>query len=275
MDKFIKIYKKLFRNNNGDSLIDIMEEIIIDLEKDKNKSFARNIKYTTKDYLCGIIQVLSNNISWRKYIGKIDGRVLNNKHNYYVKIGLYEKLYKINLRKYLRKNRKESNILSIDSTFIQNKNGVEKIGRNVFYKNKKGMKVTTIVDNKGIPIKINFNRGNRHDARIAPKILNQLKINVTPINKYVLADKGYDSEKIRELIRGKNYKPIIGRRRSKVKRKSLTKSEINIYKKRIIVENSYAWLRMFAKIDRYYEKTLKSYRGLLLLAISIIIFKRC
>jgi transposase len=94
-------------------------------------------------------------------------------------------------------------------------------------------------------------------------------------NKYVLADKGYDSKKIREIIRSKQYKPIIAPRRTNKKEKSLTKSEKIIYKKRIIIENSFAWIRMFAKIDKYYEKTLKSFNGLLLLALSIIIFKRC
>ena len=44
----------------------------------------------TKDYICGIIEVVSNNTSWRKYNGLINDRVLNNKHNYYCKIGVYE-----------------------------------------------------------------------------------------------------------------------------------------------------------------------------------------
>jgi hypothetical protein len=104
MDKFMVIYRKLLRNDSGNSLIDIMEQIINDLEKDKNKNYIRNTKHTTKEYICEIIQVLSNNTSWRKHIGKIDGRVLNNKHNYYVKIGVYEKLYELNLNIYLKKN---------------------------------------------------------------------------------------------------------------------------------------------------------------------------
>ena len=29
-----------------------------------------------------------------KYNGLIGGRILNNKHNYYLKLGVYEKLYK-------------------------------------------------------------------------------------------------------------------------------------------------------------------------------------
>ena len=166
----------------------------------------------------------------------------------------------------------------MDSTFIQNKNGKEKIGRNLFYKNKKGIKVTTIVDTKGVPIKVTINKGNRHDARIAPKILNQLDENkdVNIIKeRYILADKGYDSKQIRKIIRSKKYKPIIGKRKNnKKKNKKLTKTELKIYKKRIIVENSFAWIRNYPKIDKLYEKTIKSYRGLLLLTISIIIFKK-
>jgi len=88
MDKFMKLYYKLFNNHNCDSLIQIIENIIEKLESGKNKNYKKNVKYTTKEYICAIIEVLSNNISWRKYNGKIDGRVLNNKHNYYVKIGI-------------------------------------------------------------------------------------------------------------------------------------------------------------------------------------------
>jgi hypothetical protein len=136
MDKFQKIYKDLLKNNNGDYLIDMMEEIVNDLEKEKNKKYARNTKYHIRDYICEIIKVVTNNISWRKYIGIIDGRVLNNKHNYFVKIGVYKRLYKLNLNKYLETHKEEQKVLSIDSTFIPNKNGTEKIGRNIYYKNK-------------------------------------------------------------------------------------------------------------------------------------------
>jgi transposase len=135
--------------------------------------------------------------------------------------------------------------------------------------------VTALVDIKGVPMKLIINKGNRHDARIAPKILNQLEINNLPQKKYMLGDKGYDSNKIREIIKSKKYKPIIAKRKYPNKKKSLSKSEIKIYRKRIIVENAFAWIKMHSKIDKYYEKTIKSYKGLLLLAVSIIIFKKC
>jgi hypothetical protein len=213
MDKFIKIYKSLFKNNK-ESFIDIIEKIINKLEPKKNKNYCRNQKYTTKEYISGIIEVITNNISWRKYNGKINGRILNNKHNYYSKLGVYDELYKYNLNEYCLKTKNSySKYLSMDSTFIVNKNGTEKIGRNIYYKNKRGRKITAIVDSKGIPLNIHITSGNKHDCRIAPKIINQVKINKD--TKYLIADKGYDSKKIREKIRKLKIKPIIAKRKYK------------------------------------------------------------
>jgi transposase len=70
------------------------------------------------------------------------------------------------------------------------------------------------------------------------------------------------------------YTPIIPRRKNKINKSSLNKNEINIYRKRIVVENFFAWLKRYPKIDRIYEKTNLSYKGLLLMASSIIIFNR-
>ena len=109
----MKIYKKLFSNENKDNFFNMMEEIIQKKEIRKQEYYRRNIKYTTKDYIMGIIEVLSNNISWRKYNGKIDGRILNNKHNYYIKLDVYKNLYKSIKEKYL--DRTKMKYLSIDS----------------------------------------------------------------------------------------------------------------------------------------------------------------
>ena len=72
----------------------------------------------------------------------------------------------------------------------------------------------------------------------------------------------------------KGYIPIIPKRKTKNTKTSLTKNEIKIYKKRIIVENFFSWLKKYPKIDKIYEKTIASYTGLLMMVISLIIFNR-
>ena len=167
-DRFMKIYSKFLIRKSKFNFIELMESIINKLESNNNKMFIRNQKYTHIDYIMGIIEVLSNNTSWRKYNGLIDGRVLNNKHNYYSKLGVYDELYKVNLISYL-KTVNVSKTLSIYSTFIENKNGHECLGRNIYYKNKKGRKITAIVEDHGIPLIIDISEGNHHDCKLFEK----------------------------------------------------------------------------------------------------------
>jgi hypothetical protein len=67
----------------------------------KNQNYAHNIKYSIRDYISEIIKFTSNSVYWRRYKGKIDGKTLNNKHNEFIKAGIYKKAYKTILHKYI------------------------------------------------------------------------------------------------------------------------------------------------------------------------------
>lgn len=70
---------------------------------------------------------------------------------------------------YLKETNKEKiKVLSIDSTFIENKNGIDNAERNIYYKIKRG-KITAIVDTKGVPLMVNISEGNRHDCKLFEK----------------------------------------------------------------------------------------------------------
>ena len=190
---------------------------------------------------------------------------------------MYEKLYEKNLEEYLKVDREEKiKILSIDSTFIENKNGIDETGRNIYYKNKRGRKITAIVDTQGVPLILDVSEGNRHDCKLFDETFDKLKkskeIKINPKKKYFLADKGYDSEKIRDDLKKMKYIPIIPKRKGV--NSSLKKKEIKIYRKRIIVENTFSWIKRYAKVDRIDEKSKRSYEGLLMMATSIIIFNK-
>ena len=47
-----------------------------------------------------------------------------------------------------------------------------------------------------------------------------------------------------------------------------------IYKKRNFIENYHLWLKKFPKIKSLYERSINSYKGLLLLGVSVIIYRR-
>ena len=54
--------------------------------------------------------------------------------------------------------------------------------------------------------------------------------------------------------------------------KKLCKKDHSLYNKRIINENSFSWIKQYGILNHIYEKSIKSYRGLLLLALSYIVY---
>lgn len=87
----------------------------------KNIFYKRNVKYSLKDYIIGIIDVAKNNTSWNSYSGIINGNTLRKKHNEWIKLGIYDYVYENIFKKYLKTTpkTKELKFQSIDSTFIE------------------------------------------------------------------------------------------------------------------------------------------------------------
>lgn len=119
--------------------------------------------------------------------------------------------------------------------------------------------------------------------------------------QYLLADSGYDSINNHNILIKKGYTPLIKQNRKNIKNKKLirkfNKKQKEIYKKRIIIENYHSWIKKFSKtlhlsasvlaksnicfanigfskIKSLYERNICSYRGLLLIEISIIVHRR-
>lgn len=150
----------------------------------------------------------------------------------------------------------------------------------------KGIKITSLVSTNGIPISIQVDGGNKYDSPILPNVVNNCVIdcntkkyaNHNRYKQYLLADSGYDSKSNNQLLLDKGYIPIILQNKRNIKNtkliRKLNKKHKKIYKKRIIVENYHSWLKKFQKIASLYERNIDSYKGLLLLGISVIINRR-
>lgn len=285
-------HKKFF-NEPLDKLINIFYDSVHKLSPFKNDFYKRNVKYTLKDYIIGIIDILKNHTSWNSYNGKIKGNTLRKKYNEWVKIGVFEDIYKMSLDKYFKIVRKteELKYQSIDSTFIEDINGSNFSSFNAIYKRRKGesskgIKISSIVSTNGIPLSINIDTAKDYDSPLLPKIINNFSVNCNTFKyknhnrfkQYFLADAGYDSKYNIKLIKKIGYTPIIKYNKKNTKNEKLFRyfnnKEEKIYKKRIIVENYHAWIKKFKKIKCFYEHKIEYYRGLLLLGVSIIINRR-
>jgi hypothetical protein len=281
-NKNISIKSIIIKNEYTLSSID--KKIIKILIKNINNSQYKNNynftyssqKYSLQYILAYIIFIIKYSATWRT----LGIHIYNNIYKHYIKlnkINLFKSTYIELLKKYLIKTKNNTlNSLYTDTTFIVNKKGINEKARNKYMKNKNCNKVSIITDNKFIPIDIQIFKGNLNDSNI----LQQQFMNIdTYMNysKYFIADKGYCSSKIRNLLIAKNILPIIpyNKRNTKDKNKinKLTETDKNRYKKRINIEHVFSNLKSNHKLENRYEKYIHNYEGLLYLYFIKILCK--
>ncbi len=119
------------------------------------------------------------------------------------------------------------------------------------------------VDAFGLPIEFGLTGGEVHDCEAAPELIEKL-----PVSMYTIADKGYDSEALRDLIWNKKSIPIIPRKRNS----TIGNDDMDwtLYKYRHLVENAFARLKHFRSIATRYDKLKRNYASMLALACGYL-----
>ena len=122
-------------------------------------------------------------------------------------------------------------------------------------------KIHMAVDAYGLPIQFEITGGEVHDCKVATEFFAKL-----PEADYMIADKGYDSEDLRELIRKKSSIPMIPRKSNSIKGNN--DMDWGLYKYRHLVENVFARLKHFRAIATRYDKLKRNYASMLSMACS-------
>jgi transposase len=86
----------------------------------------------------------------------------------------------------------------------------------------------------------------------------------------VVADKGYNSERIRELLNGKQVKPVIPVRSDQSDQDRDESFDQEMYRDRNLVERLINRLKQWRRIATRYEKQAVNYSGMLTLAAMIL-----
>jgi transposase len=124
-------------------------------------------------------------------------------------------------------------------------------------------KIHMAVDACGFPIDFEITGGEVHDCKVAPEFFAKL-----PDADYMIADKGYDSEELRDLIRAKLSVPIIPRKSNS----TIGNGDMDwgLYKYRHLVENIFARLKHFRAIATRYDKLKRNYASMVAMACGFI-----
>lgn len=126
-------------------------------------------------------------------------------------------------------------------------------------------KIHLAVDANGNPIEFIIGDGTTHDVKVAPDLIDALNLKDTEV---LCADKGYDSELLRERIKNTRTKANIPKKRNS--QSSNEYMDWYLYKIRHLVENAFARLKHFRGIATRYDKLKQNYENSVALACIFI-----
>jgi len=124
-------------------------------------------------------------------------------------------------------------------------------------------KIHLAVDSDGLPIEFTRTGGEIHHSMAASELIEPL-----PPAKAVVADKGYDSGKIREQIKNKGASAVIPRRSNSVIGNA--DMDWSLYRHRHLVENAFARLKHFRGLATRYDKLKRNYESVVAMACGFL-----
>lgn len=114
-----------------------------------------------------------------------------------------------------------------------------------------------------------------HDVKLLEPTLDSIVVERPEGNgkrrEHLCADKGYTGEPAKKAVEERRYIPHIKQRGEE---KTRTRKGTKHPARRWVVERTLSWLNQFRKLTVRYEKTKRSYVGLLELACALITFRQ-
>ncbi|PHV03390.1 IS5 family transposase [Iodobacter sp. BJB302] len=124
-------------------------------------------------------------------------------------------------------------------------------------------KIHLAVDAYGLPIAFEITGGEINDCTAAPQLVAQL-----PSAEVIIADKGYDSESIRQQIKAQGARSVIPRKRNSIK--GNTDLDRGLYCYRHLVENAFARLKHYRAVAFRYDKLKRNYESVIAMACAFL-----
>ena len=187
---------------------------------------------------------------------------------------LFQKIRRKYINKYIISQSNKLCDLLIDSTVIYNKGGINKIGRNKFYKNKKATKISLMTDVNGFPLSILFMKGNYHDNCVFNQHIRDALVLVPNKTNHkksirIMADKAYSSKENYTLLESNNMGHIIPPRKN-MQLAQTYKYDKKEYSQRIKIEHIFSRIKAYKRINMRYDKIFSHFREFVLLGFIFV-----
>jgi IS5 family transposase len=106
------------------------------------------------------------------------------------------------------------------------------------------MKLEVVTDASGLPLGMAADAANVPETKLLKPALDDVPVPV-PTGTPVIADKGYDSDALRDELKAAGYEPIIPHRKNRVKPSRNDGRKMRRYSRRWTIERTNAWLHSY------------------------------
>lgn len=122
-------------------------------------------------------------------------------------------------------------------------------------------KIHAKVDALGMPLEFVLTAGNEHDIKSAEALLGAEN------SEYLLADRGYDSDALRDKLQERGTEAVIPGKKNRLKQ---VEYDTHIYKERKVIERFFNRIKHFRRVATRYDKTAFMFLGALTLTGILI-----
>jgi transposase len=144
----------------------------------------------------------------------------------------------------------------------------------------KGTKWMVLVDGQGLPLGVRLESASPAEVTLAEATLAEVRVprpNGRPRQKpeRVIADRGYDSDPLRQRLKRQGIELIAPYRKNNKERQYEDGRKLRRYLRRWIVERTNAWLGQSRRLLVRHEHLLATYRAFFYLACFWITLRHC
>jgi transposase len=199
--------------------------------------------------------VLASGVRWEdvpKELG-CSGRTAHRRLQAWEESGVWDHLHADLLRLLREADKFDADLVAIDSVIVRAFGGGDDTGPNPTDRRRPGTKHTLMVDRRGVPLVIRTAPANASDqTQILPTIAEFPEVPGQPGRpptkpKTVVADRGYDSEATRIILRWLGIEPRIAKRN--------TEHGSGLGKVRWVVERTISWIKGFRRMRVRYDRS--------------------
>ena len=222
--------------------------------------------------LTGILFVLKTGIQWEDLPQEMGccGMTCWRRLRDWQRAGVWDRLHELLLAELHRSDRIDWSRAAVDSASVRAVGGGQKTGPNPTDRSKPGSKHHVLTDAHGVPLQVQTSAANTPDIkRLLPLVVNIPKVRGKPGRprsrpKRLYADRAYDDEGTRTLLRWLGIEPYLAKRG--------TEHGSGLGKYRYVVERTISWLHGFRRLRVRYDRDDSIHEGFLKCAACMVCF---